>query len=187
VGVPLNCRRIRDEPRIEARRLCAVETHGIGLQRAEAGRRDFRTERFHVVEVAHRRDPEPLLEDLGLNCPEVAAVRPVERDSRAVWAAEERIDRHAQRLRLEIQTSVLDGADRLMRHAAGRQPRDRMEHGAERADAQWVLADDARREAADDLRRTAGAEAVIELRPADEPFIGRQLQEGQSPPSAVGL
>jgi hypothetical protein len=47
-------------------------------------------------------------------------MRPVDRNAVAQLAAEQLVDRHAERLTLDVQEGVLDGGDRLAHHAAAR-------------------------------------------------------------------
>ena len=154
----------------------------VRLERAVPALDDLAPERGdRVVRVELRRARD-------LPCPRArrAAVRPVERDRLARRAAEELRDRDAERLPLEVEERVLDPADRLLddrpRALAGAP----VEIPVDRLDRARVAADDERREIRHDAGKPGGrAVRVGHLRPADQPVVGRRLDEEPRPPAGV--
>ena len=113
-------------------------------------------------------------------------MRPVERDRVARRAAEELVDGHAERLRLDVEERVLDAGDRLRDHGPGALPRMPVEipvHPLPRP------ADRVRRRRARDpprFPRDRGRPVrVRDLGPAHEPVVGRRLEEDPGSPAGV--
>ena len=92
------------------------------------------------------------------------AMRPVERDAVAQLAAEQRIDRHAERLRLGVEQRVLDRRDRLRHHAAGGRPRRGVKLGIDALVIADGLADDLRGEPRDHGADAGRAEVLGDIR-----------------------
>ena len=90
-----------------------VEADQIGLEPLEALFADLAAERDDVVRGAHRLDPGPFLDPVGVARAVGAAMRPVDLQPVAERAAEQLVDRHAQRLGLDVDQRVLDRGDRL--------------------------------------------------------------------------
>ena len=88
---------------------------------------DLLAERHDVVERAHRVDPGPFLDMVGMAGAVGAAMRPVELQPVAHRAAEQFIDRHAQRLGLDVDERIFDRGDRHLVDAARRLPGRRVE------------------------------------------------------------
>src|SRR5690606_20041324 len=160
-----------------------VEQEDVGLERGEAPGDDLPAGGDHVVERAQRRD----LHRLGPGQAVGAAMRPVQADALAHRPAEQLVDRHAQRLRLDVQKSVLDCADRLLDHASARLAAERVKQGADRLVAPRVLADDRRREVLDRGRHALAAERFVVLAPADQPLVGADLEEIEVPMPGIGV
>ncbi len=115
-----------------------------------------------------------------------AAVRPVERDRVPRRAAIELRDRDAERLALEVEEGVLDPADRLLHDRARALAGPAVEVPVDRLDRAWVAADDEGRQVGDHACEAGGrAVRVGHLRPADEPVLGRRLDEQPRPPAGV--
>ena len=170
----------------EARRVQArivVEQEHVGLERGVALGDHFPAGGDDVVERAQRRDLHGLRPGQAIG----AAVRPVEADALAHRAAEQRVDRHAQRLRFDVQERVLDRADRLLDHAAARLTADRVEQRDHRLVGSRVHADDRGREVLDRGRHALAAERLVVLAPADQPLIGADLEEIEAARSRVGV
>ena len=71
--------------------------------------------------------------------------------------------------------------------AARCHPPHRLHQRDVRLDRARVLADQHRREPLDDLGHAQPAEALVVLAPADQSLVGRDLQEIERPPAAVGV
>ena len=140
-----------------------------------------------IVERADARLAEHLLEVFAVAHAEAAEMRPVKPHAVARRPAEQRIDGDAERLRLHIETGILDRGDRLVGEAAGRELGDAVKRGAELADRARVHAGDdrgvARQHRGD---AAADAEIVDVFRPADQPFVGGELQEIKGAPAGIG-
>ena len=113
-------------------------------------------------------------------------MRPVDADAVAHLAAEQLVAGHAQRLGLGVEQRVLDRAQRLRDHAAGGGPRRAIELGKDAL----VLRRRSGRPRAPDSRSIDGADAgraepLVELAPADDAVVGRQLDEVVVPPAGV--
>ena len=76
-----------------------VEAEDVGLERLEAAFLHVLAERHQIVERAHRRNAH----HVGVAEAVGAAMRPVERQAIAHRAAEQGVDRNAQRLGLDVQ------------------------------------------------------------------------------------
>ena len=112
-------------------------------------------------------------------------MRPVERNAVAQLAAEQRVARHAERLRLGIEQRVLDRGDRLRHHAAGGRPCRRVKL---RIDALVIadrLPDHFRGELGDDRADAGRAEVLGEFAPADDAVGGRELDEVVVAPAGI--
>ena len=87
----------------------------------------------------------------------------------------------------DIEQRVLDRGDGLLVQSAARlagQDVQVLRHLLEHA---RVAADQDRGQAADDIGQSDGAKAFVELRPADDAFVRRDLEEGKHAPAGVGL
>src|SRR6185437_3375069 len=110
-----------------------------------------------------------------------------ERQALAHRAAEERANRHAQRLGLDVDQRVLDGADGLLVDAAGRLPRHRVERRGDALEGARILADQPLAQRADDGGEAAAAIALVIFRPADDAVIGGDLEEREDAPAGVAM
>src|SRR6185437_10312273 len=187
VDVLVEHRRVRLKARRRHAWLAAVEQQGIGLERLEAVLHRFMAERAHIMQAADRGRAEFFLEQRRVGNAEAAAMRPVKRDALAERPAEQRADRHAQGLGLDVETGIFDGSDRLIIEPARGELRQRAQRRADLADGARVLTHQHRREAADDVAGAPDAEPFVELGPADNAFVGRYFQVGQRAPAAVGV
>src|SRR5207302_11442933 len=91
--------------------------------------------------------------------------------------AEELVDRDPERLGLEVEQRVLDRADRLLRDAARRLATDGVEERDQCLVGARVASDELRREPVDDRGHARAPEGLVVLAPADEPVVGRDLEE----------
>jgi hypothetical protein len=114
-------------------------------------------------------------------------VRPVEADPVPHGAAQELVDRDAERARLHVHERVLDGADGLLDDAARRGAAERLHQRHLRLEGARVLADEDGDQAADQLGQPWPAERLVVLAPADEPLVGRDLDEIEASPAGVGM
>ncbi len=184
--VPVELGPARGAPEARAERDQATARIGgqdVGLERAEAAR-------FHLLGVAG----ELVVAGDGGHahlCRVAnavgAAMRPVQRDAVAHRAAEQRIDRDTERLPLDVEQRVLDRRDRLLVEAAARLPRRDMQARDDPLVGQRILADERGRQRGDDGGKSGAAEALIVFGPAGQTIIGGDLEEGEQPPTGVGL
>ena len=164
-----------------------VENQHVGLHRLDAALARLARRGLEVVERAHRRLVDHLaVEHVGAARAQHAAARPVDRHAVAHRAAEQFVDRHAERLALDVEAGVLDRRDRVGVQSACGRARGGVERRVDPPDVARVLADQSCSEPADDLRHAAAA-AFVELRPADDAFVGGDLQERIGVPAAVGV
>ena len=167
--------------------LAAVEADQVGLEPLEALAPDLFAECHDVVERAHRIDAAPLLDMIGIAGAIGAAMRPVELQSVAYRAAQHFIDRHAQRLGLDVDERVLDRRNRHLVDAASRLPAGRVEIGAVALDRPRVLADEPLRHFADDLGQPLRAVAFHVFGPTDDAVVGGDLQKRIDPPAGIAM
>ena len=113
------------------------------------------------------------------------AVRPVERNAVAQLAAEQRVARHAERLRLGVEQRVLDRGDRLRHHAAGGGTRRGIKLGIDALVVADRLPDDLGGELRDDRADAGRAEVLGELAPADDAVGRRELDEMVVAPAGI--
>jgi hypothetical protein len=160
-----------------------LEDHHVRLERRKTLLHHLPPRRHDVVEAPHRRETHQfrLLEAVG------GAVRPIEADPLAERAAQEFVDRDAERPGLQIDQGVLDRADRLLVEATGGHPTHGMEQRDVRLDRTWVFTDDRRGQLLDHAGDAEATEALVVFPPADEPLIGRDFQEIESAVPAIGV
>jgi hypothetical protein len=104
-------------------------------------------------------------------------MRPVDLHPVAKGAAEQLVDRYAERLGLDVDQRVLDRADRLGVEPAGRLAGGGVKKVAVFFDRTRVLADEARAELLDDRGEALRAVALHEFGPAGDALVGRDLEE----------
>ena len=112
-------------------------------------------------------------------------MRPVDPDAVAHLAAEQLVAGHAERLGLGVEQRVLDGAERLRDDAAGRGPRRRSKLGVDALVLDRVWPTTRARQALDHGADARRAEALVELAPADDAVVGRELDEVVVAPAGV--
>ena len=125
------------------------------------------------------------LEPVGMIDAPGRAVRPVDPDAVADLAAEQVVAGHAERLGLDVEQRVLDGAERQRHHAAGGRPRRGKQFGVDPLVLVSVLADHARREPLDRRGHAGRAKSLVILAPADDAVLGHDLDEVVVPPAGV--
>ena len=143
----------------------AVVDHHVGLARAVAAAFHFFGETREIVIARHPRHPEQLRIARAI----AAAVRPVDGNALAHRTAEEIVDRHAERLALDVEQRVLDGGHGLAIDAAAGLHGLRPEMAVDQLDVARILADHHRRQRLDDPGEAVAAEALVVFRPADSP------------------
>ncbi len=158
---------------------CLVEEN-VGLERGELLLDHLAADRLDAVEVGDGG-----LVPTGVIDAPGRAVRPVHPNAIAHLAAQKLVDRHAQALGLGVEQRILDGAQRLRHDAAGARPRRAVELGIDALVLAHGLADDPRAEAVDDGADARRAEALVELAPADDAVLGRELDEVVVAPARV--
>ena len=114
-----------------------------------------------------------------------AAMRPVDRHPFAERPAEQGVDRHAERLRLDIEAGVLDRRDRLMGETAPGETRRREQTFAQPADRARIHPDRHPGEVPDQRRDRGAGEPFIIFGPADDAFVGGHLHVGADAIAAV--
>ena len=88
--------------------------------------------------------------------------------------------------RLEVEERVLDPRERLRDDAPGALPGRAVEIPVDRLDGSRIAPDDEWREILDDPREAAWRPVrVRDLGPADEPVVGRRLEEDPRTPAGV--
>src|SRR5215472_18027342 len=153
-------------------RSAAIIHKDVGFERGKALLAHFRADRLDVVEAGDRR----LVEARVVDAPR-RAMRPIDPNAVAYVAAEKRITRHPQRLRLGVEQRVFDGPEPLADDTARCGPGKTIELGINPLVVEDGLPDHAAGEPNDDRADPGRTETLVELAPADDPVIGRQLQE----------
>ena len=162
----------------------AVDLDGdVGLAGGEALGLHLLADPGEILVGPHRRRAA----DVGIAHAVGAAMRPVDRNAVAQLAAEQLIDRHAQRLALDVEQRVLDGGDGLADDAAARLGRSGGEHGVDQLDLHRVHADHVGHQRLDHARQAGAAEAFVVFRPADDAVGRHELEKREGPPSRVAL
>src|SRR5215470_14231043 len=131
-------------PTRRARRVLApailIEHQEIGLDRLVATLARLAGGGREVIDRAHRRGVDHLaVEILGAACPDHPAARPVDWDALAYRAAEQLVDRHAERLALDVEAGVKNSAGSVLVEPARYAACERIERGLEAADRARVL------------------------------------------------
>ena len=155
--------------------------HHVGLERGEPARHHLPAERGDVVVGAQRRRAQHVAHAR----PRRPAVRPVQAHAVAQRPAEELVDRHAERLGLDVPQRQLDAGHRLVGHAAQVLPRGAQHVPVQPLDRPRVLADQQRGQVAHRARDAVRAAVVAAFAPAHEPVVGLDADEGPGPPAAV--
>src|SRR5258708_15457488 len=113
------------------------------------------------------------------------AMRPVDANFVADLAAEQVVAGYAERLGLDVEQRILDGAERQRHHAAGGGARRRKQLGIDSLVLEGVLADDPCRQPLDRGSDAGRAKPFVEFAPADEAVFGHDLDEMVVPPARV--
>ena len=166
------------------RQLAVDEAERIGLDRLETSRDRLARQRRQIGERLDAGLAEAR-EHVAKTRAKTAAMRPVEIKPVAERPAEQRANRHAQRLRLDVEAGVLDGGDGLIVEPASGETRQGMQGRGNPADRARVHADDKRLESAQQIADAADAEPFRVFGPADKTIVGRDLEKGQSAPTGV--
>ena len=185
VAVRVQLGEARPPPREAGRVQVGVgaEHEHVGLERGVAAADDLLAGADAILEAAERRDLH-LLRPLQ---PVRPAVRPVEADALADRAAEQLVDGHTEGPGLEIEQGVLDGTQRLLDDAARGLPAHRVEPGADRLVRPGIVADHLGGEPVDDRGDAEAAERLVVLAPADQPVVGRELEEVEVALTGIGV
>src|SRR5882757_2519040 len=113
------------------------------------------------------------------------AMRPVDANFVADLATEQVVAGHAERLGLDVEQRVLDGAERQRHHAAGGRPRRGEQFRVDPLVLERILADHARREAFDRRRHAGRAKTLVIFAPTDDAVFGHDLDEVVVAPTGV--
>src|SRR6202048_2880739 len=117
--------------------------------------------------------------------PPSRAVRPINPDTVAKLAAEERVARHAERLGLGVQQRVLDGAEPLGDTASGSRTGEAIQLGIDPLVVEHRLSGTPPGEPLDDGADPGRAETLVKLTPADDALVGCQFEEVIIPPAGI--
>jgi hypothetical protein len=169
----------------------AWEVHGrrvagndhVRLERREAPRHDFAPQRGNVVVglEGRRAEKAPHARPGG------SAVRPVEPHAVAQRSAEELVDRHAERLGLDVPQGQLDAGHGLVRDAAAVLPDAAQHVPVEPLDGARILTDQEIRQVLDAARDAVRAPVVAALAPAHQAAVGLDAHERPRPPARVAM
>src|ERR1700730_6665461 len=114
-AVDVDLRRERHaEPGTPALGLAVVVSEDVGLQRGEFFLADFVSDRLDAIEIGDRR-----LVPVGVVDAPGGAMRPVDANAVADFAAEQFAAGHAEEFRFRVEQRVFDRSKRLRDHAAG--------------------------------------------------------------------
>src|SRR6516165_12274574 len=171
--VDIEFRRERDaKSRPPSSRSPAIVHKDVGFERGKALLAHFGADRLDAVEAGDRR----LVEGRMVDAPR-RAVRPIDPNAVAYLAAEKRIARYPQRLRLGVEQRIFDGPEPLADDTARRRPGKTIE-----LVINPLVVEDGPLDDRADAGRT---ETLVELAPADDPVIGRHLQEMVISPAGI--
>ena len=152
----------------------------VGLHGREALLAHLGAHRFHAIEVGDGG----LVPARMIDAPR-RAVRPVHANPITHLATEQLVAGHAQPLGLGVDQCVLDGTHSLRHHAAGTGARGAVELGIDALMLADRLPHHARRQVRNHGADARRAEALVELAPADDAAIGRELDEMIVAPARV--
>src|SRR5258706_15799531 len=162
------------------RRLARVVSEDVGLQRGKVLFPDLASDRLHAVEIGDRR-----LVPVGMIDAPGGAMRPVNANAIANFAAKQLVAGHPEQFSLRIEQGVFDCAKRLCNDTAGGGPRRREELRIDPFVLMGILSNHPRRETLDcstDARRT---KTFVELAPANDAVFGGELDEAVVSPTGV--
>jgi hypothetical protein len=114
-------------------------------------------------------------------------VRPVEAEAGPDRPAQERVHRHPEGARVDVQERVLDRPDGLLDHAARGLPTKRVHEGDVGFPGPRILADQDGSQLGDDRGDAEAAEGLVVLAPADDALVGADLEEVEVSPTRVGV
>ena len=114
-------------------------------------------------------------------------MRPVDRDALAHRATEQLIDRHAERLALDVEQRVFDRGDGARIDPAGRLHLTHPQHRGDLLHRSRVEPDQWLGQAVDHAGQAAAAIGLGVFRPADQAVIGGELEERKSAPAGVAV
>ena len=164
-----------------------VEQQQVGLEGLEAALARFAGGPAEIVEAAHRRPVDHLaVEHVGAARAQDPAARPIDRHPVAQRAAEQLVDRNAERLALDVETGIHDRSDGVRCEPARGRPRLGVQRRVDAADLARVPTDERGAEAMDHAGH-APAAALVELGPTGDALVGGDLQERIGVPAAVDM
>src|SRR5882757_8901033 len=114
-------------------------------------------------------------------------MRPVKRQFLTHRPAEQRIDRNAKILCLQIKKRVFYRSDRLLVYTAWRLARDGVKRRRDQFRGPWILADQRFGHPPDGGGQAGAAIALIVFRPSDESVVGRDFQKREVPPARIAV
>src|SRR5713101_1689113 len=163
-----------------ASRLAGIVSEDIGLQRGELPFPNFASDRLHAVEIRDRR-----LVPVGMVDAPGGAMRPVDANAIANFAAEQFVAGHTEQFCFRIEQGVFDRAKRLRNDTAGRGPCCCEKLRINSLVLKRVLSDHPRRETLDCSTDTRRTKTLVELAPAHDAVFRGELDEVVVSPAGV--
>jgi hypothetical protein len=160
-----------------------VERQQAGLERPEAAALDLFAEPGDVVEVAQRRR----VEQSGVADAISPAMRPVERQARAIGPAKQAVNRNAERLALDVEQRVGERRDGVLVDATAGLDGPRAQERRDLVHRECVHAEEQITQRGDDASDAGSAGVLAVFRPADDPGVGRDLEEAGAAKSGVAV
>src|SRR5258708_20233846 len=162
------------------RRLARVVSEDVGLQRGKVLFPDLASDRLHAVEIGDRR-----LVPVGMIDAPGGAMRPVDTNSIANFAAEQFIAGHPEQFCFRVEQCVFDRAECLGYDAAGRGARRGEKLRIDALVLKGILSHHPCRQTLDRSTDAGRPKAFVEFAPADDSVFGGDLDELIVSPTAV--
>ncbi len=164
-----------------------VEQQQVGLECLETPLARLAGSPAEIIEAADRRPVDHLaVEQISAARAQDAATRPIDRHPVAQSAAEQLVDRNAERLSLDVEAGIHDRGDGVRREPARGRTRLGIQGRIDATDCARVLADERGAEALDHPGH-AFTSALIELGPAGDALVGGDLEERIGVPAAIHM
>ena len=167
-------------------RAFGIEHQQIGLQRLEAALAHFAPDLTDIIQRAHRRACNHLaVEQITIAAAKKSAMRPVDGQSVSNRAAQQFINRDAQRLGLDIQAGIDHRSHGMRLQTAGGRTGLRVKHGVDTRHIARILADQTFPKTVDQPGEPLATARLVELRPADDALVGGDFQKREVFPTPI--
>ena len=166
--------------RAPAARRAVFINEDVGLQRAKTLLAHLGAYCFDAIEAGDRR----LVKSGVIDAPG-CAMRPVNADAVAYFAAEQRVAGDPERLGLGVEERVLDRPQSFTDDAPGGRPRQAIEFGIDALVLGYGLSNDTIGKPLDNGADPGRAKPLIKFAPAGDTLIGRQLEKMVISPAGV--